>query len=64
MNSLDNLYEMTERWDEYEQVLQGRARIVDDADEQRFLLLRRAEGREMHLDRLDEATKCWVNSTS
>ena len=57
LNSLDNLYEMTERWDEYEQVLQGRARIVDDADEQRFLLMRRAEVLEAHLDRLDEANQ-------
>jgi golgin subfamily B member 1 len=57
LNSLDNLYELTERWEEYEQVLQGRARIVDDADEQRFLLLRRAEVLEVHLDRLDEANE-------
>ena len=57
LDSLDNLYEMTERWEEYEQVLQGRARIIDDPADQRFLLLRRAEVLEAHLDRLDEANE-------
>ncbi len=57
LGSLDSLYELTERWDEYEQILASRALLLDDQEDRRKLLLRRAEVLEIHLDRLDEANQ-------
>jgi golgin subfamily B member 1 len=57
LTNLDNLYGETGKWDDLEQILQRRAMVSPDPDEQRILMLRRSEVLDGELERLDDANQ-------